>query len=161
MVIFRPRLLMHVTGARGGKGSKGKRAKQIATDINERIAAFWRGDWEALWRQAHRIEARPPLRSGGAGLAQKVRKIREAVEEGEVARAAMMLQQKSMCDQKSFYDILGVPPDATLPEMKIAHRRLLLKFHPDKRDSSSRKGADRDEECPRRTRMVEDGSGEW
>ena len=72
----------------------------------------------------------------------------------------MMLQQKSMCDQKSFYDILGVPPDATLPEMKIAHRRLFLNIHPDKRDSSSRKGADRDEECRRRTRMVEDESGD-
>ena len=35
---------------------------------------------------------------------------------------------------KTHYDILNVSPIATLDEIKVAHRKLALKYHPDKHD---------------------------
>ncbi|OJJ89682.1 J domain-containing protein, partial [Aspergillus glaucus CBS 516.65] len=40
------------------------------------------------------------------------------------------------------YAVLAVPKDATLPEIKSAHRKLVLKCHPDKiKDESLRNEA--------------------
>ncbi|KAF9486389.1 DnaJ-domain-containing protein, partial [Pholiota conissans] len=36
-----------------------------------------------------------------------------------------------------FYSLLSVPKNASLAEIKIAYRRLLLRYHPDKGNSSS------------------------
>lgn len=33
---------------------------------------------------------------------------------------------------KNYYDILGIPEDATEKEIKVAYRRLAIKYHPDK-----------------------------
>eukprot|EP00969_Alexandrium_andersonii_P248716 10990898-Alexandrium_andersonii.AAC.1 len=41
LVIFAPRILMAVTGARGGRGANGRRAKTIQRDIGERLHAYW------------------------------------------------------------------------------------------------------------------------
>ena len=37
--------------------------------------------------------------------------------------------------QRTWHDILQVPPSATAPEIRDAYKRLIAKYHPDKLDS--------------------------
>lgn len=43
-----------------------------------------------------------------------------------------LFQQTFAAGKKSYYDILGVPKDATQAEIKRAYHKLSLKYHPDR-----------------------------
>ena len=50
-------------------------------------------------------------------------------------QVATLAGRPPMATAGSFYDLLGVPPNATESELKRAYHRLALQYHPDKAGS--------------------------
>jgi hypothetical protein len=51
-------------------------------------------------------------------------------------------KSKKIRDSDNYYEILGIPREYTIKEIKVHYRKLMLKFHPDRNNS-----ADSEEKC--------------
>jgi hypothetical protein len=124
--------LDHDTGAMDGMVRRGRQQGRRLTEMSQsELVALWReclADDEAAAKllETYLDRAAPNWRSGDAGqqgAGQEQRKGGAAGASGAMTR-------------KEAYEILDLKPGATEQEIKAAHRRLMLKLHPDQGGST-------------------------
>jgi len=118
--------LDHDTGAISGKVTEGEDAGKSLDDI----------DVAGLQRLYEEVRGDPDSRSLlEAYLDRRVPGWREDVEADEHPRPGGTADAGAMTDEEA-YQILGLAPGAGEAEIRAAHRRLMLRMHPDQGGST-------------------------
>ncbi len=125
--------LDHDTGAMNGTVRRGSQQGRRLTEMSQsELVALWRecsADDEAAAKllETYLDRATPDWRNGDAGQGRAGQEERSGG--GSAAGSAAMTRKEA-------YEILDLKPGATDQEIKAAHRRLMLKLHPDQGGST-------------------------
>jgi hypothetical protein len=124
--------LDHDTGAMSGTVRRGRQQGRRLTEMSQgEIVALWReclADDEAAAKllETYLDRATPNWRDGGS----------ERREAGQEEQGGSRAAGTAAMTRKEAYEILDLKPGATEQEIKAAHRRLMLKLHPDQGGST-------------------------
>ena len=118
--------LDHDSGSMTGRVLKGNHAGQSLDDLGDEILVKLPGDVAADGESAALLEAYLDRRMPGW---------REHVKDDGAAGAGGAADAGPMTDQQA-YEILGLLPGADEAEIRAAHRRLMMRVHPDQGGST-------------------------
>jgi len=118
--------LDHDSGSMTGRVLKGNHAGQSLDDLGDEILVKLAGDVAADGESAALLEAYLDRRMPGW---------REHVKDDGAAGAGGAADAGPMTDQQA-YEILGLLPGADEAEIRAAHRRLMMRVHPDQGGST-------------------------